>query len=46
MPRLGRETECWEAGGKPVAWPGATRRAGEISVCWGPEETPADGTDG
>lgn len=31
MPRPGRETECWEAGGKPVAW---GYQKGRIDVCW------------
>lgn len=31
MPRPWRETECWEAGGKPVAW---GYQKGRIDVCW------------
>lgn len=31
MPRPGRETECWEAGGKPVA---GGYQKGRIDVCW------------
>lgn len=43
MPRPGRETECREAGGKPVA---GGYQKGRIDVCWlGSEETLAGGTD-
>lgn len=31
MPRPGRERQCWEAGGEPVAW---GDQKGRIDVCW------------